>query len=83
MQTSRVFNYIDLFSGAGGFSYGFNQNGFNNIFSVVNEPNCCQTYRYNFPNHILIEKNISNLVSKEIETLTKDVFIDVIIGGPP
>ena len=30
--------YIDLFSGAGGFSLGFDNKGFQNVFSVDIEP---------------------------------------------
>jgi DNA (cytosine-5)-methyltransferase 1 len=28
-------NYIDLFSGAGGFSKGFDLEGFKNVFSII------------------------------------------------
>lgn len=41
-------NYIDLFSGAGGMTLGFDQAGFNNIFSVDIEPRFCETYKTNF-----------------------------------
>jgi DNA (cytosine-5)-methyltransferase 1 len=36
--------YIDLFSGAGGFSLGFDNAGFMNIFSIDIEPSFCKTY---------------------------------------
>ena len=44
-------NYIDLFSGAGGMSLGFDQAGFNNVFSIDIEPRFCETYKFNFPHH--------------------------------
>ena len=47
--------YIDLFCGAGGFSLGFDQVGFENIFSIDIEPSFCETYRENFPKHNLIQ----------------------------
>lgn len=75
--------YIDLFSGAGGFSLGFDRQGFQNVFSVDIEPSFCETYRYNFPEHQLIQKDISKLSDSEIEYLKEYEEIDVIIGGPP
>jgi len=76
-------NYIDLFSGAGGMSLGFDQVGFNNIFSIDIEPRFCETYKTNFPKHNLIQKDISKLSNEEIKSLIGNKNIDVIIGGPP
>ena len=76
-------NYIDLFSGAGGMSLGFDDAGFNNIFSIDIEPIFCETYKTNFPNHNLIQKDISKLSNEEIKSLIGNQIIDVIIGGPP
>lgn len=76
-------NYIDLFSGAGGMSLGFDQAGFNNIFSVDIEPRFCETYKTNFPKHNLIQKDISKLSNEEIKSIIGNKIIDVIIGGPP
>lgn len=76
-------NYIDLFSGAGGMSLGFDQAGFNNIFSVDIEPSFCETYKTNFPKHNLIQKDISKLSNEEIKSIIGNQIIDIIIGGPP
>ena len=76
-------NYIDLFSGAGGMSLGFDQVGFNNVFSIDLEPSFCDTYNINFPKHNLIQKDISKLSNQEIKSLIKNQPVDVIIGGPP
>lgn len=80
---NTVLSYIDLFSGAGGFSLGFDNKGFQNIFSIDIEPSFCETYKYNFPNHKLIEKDISLVSDEEIKYLKKVEDVDVIIGGPP
>ncbi len=80
---NTVLSYIDLFSGAGGFSLGFDNKGFQNIFSIDIEPSFCETYRYNFPNHKLIEKDISLVSDEEIRYLKEVEDVDVIIGGPP
>ena len=76
-------NYIDLFSGAGGISLGFDRKGFRNVFSVDIEPSFCETYKLNFPKHNLIQKNICDLSDKEISQLVEKKEIDVIVGGPP
>jgi len=75
--------YIDLFCGAGGFSLGFIKEGFKNIFSVDIEKSFCQTYKKNFPNHCLIQEDISKLSKEDILKLVKNSEVDVIIGGPP
>jgi DNA (cytosine-5)-methyltransferase 1 len=79
----KKFNIIDLFSGAGGLSLGFEQVGFENVFSVDFMKDYCDTYRKNFPHHKLIQKDISKLSDKEILELSKNKEIDVVVGGPP
>ena len=76
-------NYIDLFSGAGGFSKGFDFEGFKNVFSIDSDNQSCETYRYNFPKHELIEDSLENIAEKKIKLLIKNKKIDVILGGPP
>ncbi len=80
---SRALKYIDLFSGAGGFSLGFDNKGFQNVFSVDIEPSFCETYHHNFPNHYLIQKDICDVTDAELRYLKKYDEIDVVIGGPP
>jgi len=75
--------YIDLFSGSGGFSLGFDNTGFDNIFSLDNEKSFCNTYRKNFPKHLLIEKDIIKFKREDIKKIIGDRKVDVIIGGPP
>ena len=80
---SRTLKYIDLFSGAGGFSLGFDNKGFQNVFSVDIEPSFCETYNHNFPSHNLIQKDICNVTDAELKYLKEYDEIDVVIGGPP
>ena len=75
--------YVDLFCGAGGLALGFENAGFKNIFSLDNEPSFCETYHANFPNHELIQADISKLGSKEIKMILKQRHVDVVVGGPP
>ena len=75
--------YIDLFSGAGGFSLGFDKAKFKNIFSIDIQSDFSETYKHNFPKHNLIVKDIALLSNEEIVKHTKNKDITVIIGGPP
>lgn len=65
-------NYVDLFSGAGGLSLGFEEQGFENVFAIEIDKNASETYKYNFPNN--------KLISKDITTISNDV-IKKISGG--
>jgi len=83
MPCFKVLTYIDLFCGAGGFSYGFDEEGFKNVFSLDNEEDFCKTYKENFPKHNLLLKDIKKLKTNEINKILNKRKIDVIIGGPP
>ena len=75
--------YIDLFSGAGGLSLGFEQAGFKQILSVEIEPSYCETYRYNFPHHTVLQKDLTQLSDDDLLAKLKGQKADVVIGGPP
>lgn len=79
----KKLKYIDLFSGAGGFSLGFDKIGFHNVFSVDIEPSFCETYNHNFPRHNLIQHDICDITDSELKYLKEHHEIDVVIGGPP
>ena len=76
-------NFVDLFSGAGGLSLGFENAGFNNLFSIDLEKDYCKTYNTNFPHHKLIEKDIIDVSNEEIVYLLKNNDVDIVVGGPP
>ena len=74
---------IDLFSGAGGMTLGFEDAGFENVFSIDSEESFCNTYSSNFPKHLLLRCKIESLTKKKIGDLLKGRSVDVVIGGPP
>lgn len=75
--------YIDLFSGAGGLSLGFEQAGFQQLLSVEIEPDYCQTYRANFPRHQLLQKDLTTLTEQDLINCLNGQSVDLVIGGPP
>ena len=78
-----MYNFIDLFSGAGGMSLGFEQAGFKCIGSIDNFPAACKTHKLNFPQSTTICDDISNLQPDKFEKLINFQKVDLIIGGPP
>ncbi len=81
-MNSKSDKVISLFSGAGGFSYGFSMAGHKPIFGAEINQDACQTY----------EENIgSKCHNIDISTIDPNFFINelgskspfAIIGGPP
>ena len=71
---------IDLFSGCGGLSLGFLQNGYTIKNAVEFDKNIANSYKMNHPNVEVIIDDIKNL--DETNIFHKG-DADVIIGGPP
>jgi DNA (cytosine-5)-methyltransferase 1 len=72
---------VDLFAGAGGFSRGFVQEGFEVLAAVENEPGARQAYAENFPDHRLIIDDIKRV---DFDALREELGSpDVVIGSPP
>jgi DNA (cytosine-5)-methyltransferase 1 len=76
---------IDLFCGCGGFSYGFQQAGFELVLGVDIWKDATVTYKHNFPNANVINEDITNIDAKMVleKASCKAGEVDVIIGGPP
>ncbi|MBM7700928.1 DNA cytosine methyltransferase [Kurthia huakuii] len=75
-------NIIDLFSGVGGISLGFQQAGFNVLLANEIDKDISESYKKNHPNIRMINEDITKL---NIETIfeTYKSQTDVIVGGPP
>lgn len=73
---SPKFTTIDLFSGAGGMSCGFDKAGFKSLLAVEMDKAASATYEANFNVHVL---------DRPIEKVPDSWFpeVDIVIGGPP
>ncbi len=74
---------VDLFSGAGGFSIGFEDAGFEIVAAVDQDKAAAKTYVGNFPYTLMINEDLRNLPCSELKRLVGSENIDVVIGSPP
>jgi len=70
---------VDLFSGCGGLSLGFQNSGFNIVAALDNWDFAVKVYSDNFT-HPIYKIDLSNT---DCIDLIKEINPDVIIGGPP
>lgn len=73
---------LDLFTGCGGFSLGFEQAGFETKCAIEKWHPAVETFRKNFPGTCILEGDIQ-VLKYELLKLYKPGDFDVIIGGPP
>jgi DNA (cytosine-5)-methyltransferase 1 len=77
-------NFIDLFSGCGGFSLGLEQAGLTCRAAVDFSEPAIDTFKVNHPKvpHALA-RDLTKFTPKDLDKLLKSERVDVIIGGPP
>lgn len=74
---------IDLFSGCGGLSLGFEMAGFDVKLAIDNWEDALETYRFNHKNTDTLNADLLNLDPTKVEKDFNLHEVDVIIGGPP
>ena len=76
---------IDLFSGAGGLSLGFEQAGFDIVAAVDIDPVHCAVHHFNFPNTAVLPRSVDSLSADEIRAAAAigGRTIDCVFGGAP
>lgn len=85
---------VDLFSGAGGLTFGFQKkihrnrfiddNRFDVVFANEFDSEAAEAFRSNFPNIPMIEEDISNIDIEYLNNMYLNIKnVDLVIGGPP
>lgn len=78
------YKVIDLFSGCGGFSYGFESAGFHVVLGVDNDAPALATFKKNHENSKILKLDLhKDEAVQEIVDASANHNIDVIIAGPP
>lgn len=82
---AKEFNILDLFCGAGGFSWGMDKNPrFKTVLAVDFDDNAVKTFKKNMPNAETIVGDITeNRIKEKLIIKAKDKKVNMIIGGPP
>ncbi|MFH1547296.1 MAG: DNA cytosine methyltransferase [bacterium] len=71
----------DFFCGAGGFSEGFRQAGFDIIFALDNWKPAIETHEFNHPEAKTVQMNILDIKPEKIDEKVPDT--EILIGSPP
>lgn len=76
---------VELFSGAGGMSLGFEQAGFDVVAAVEIDPVHCAVHEFNFPDCKIIAKSVNDVDGEFIRQAANigDQEVDVVFGGAP
>jgi DNA (cytosine-5)-methyltransferase 1 len=76
---------IDLFSGAGGLSFGFGKSGFHTIYATDKDKDSCISFQLNHSDSIVECTDILKIVPSELldRLNLKQGQLDVLVGGPP
>ncbi|RIO15507.1 DNA cytosine methyltransferase, partial [Mammaliicoccus sciuri] len=73
---------IDIFSGAGGLSLGFEEVGFESVLAIDKWNDAIKTYNLNHKNKVGTTVDIHEFSNDDLEKY-KEQDITGIIGGPP
>jgi len=77
----RRYKVMDLFAGAGGLSYGFEQAGLDITLAIEKDAWAVDTYRANHKNKNILEVDIAQLEDHFFQDYLGQ--IDIVMGGPP
>lgn len=76
-----TYKVLDIFSGAGGFSCGFEQAGFQTIGAIEFDRHAAETYQANHPEARVY---FGNILSVDINKVKEEIGMpDIIVGGFP
>lgn len=80
---TKKLNFIDLFSGCGGFSTGMELAGHRCLLGVDFDKDAINTFNLNHKDAESFCGDIKKLSKSKLEELLKGQSVDMVIGGPP
>jgi len=82
MRRDYIIGVVDLFSGAGGFSRGFAEAGFEILMGVDNERSAIRSFKANFPEAVALQEDVQEVSGWDIVSILGGRPL-IVIGGPP
>jgi DNA (cytosine-5)-methyltransferase 1 len=83
MMNPKGLNFIDLFSGCGGFSTGLEMAGHRCLLGVDFNADAINSFAHNHYEAQTYLGDIRELDNKTLKSLIKNKKIDMVVGGPP
>lgn len=83
LKNNEKYNFIDVFSGAGGLSCGMELAGLNCVLGIELDKNAVETFKLNHKNANAYCGDISKLSENELNKLLCGKKIHAVVGGPP
>jgi DNA (cytosine-5)-methyltransferase 1 len=80
---NTTLNFIDLFSGCGGFSTGLEMAGHKCLLGVDFDKDAVASFKANHKHAETFLGDIRNLDAKGLKALLKSQKVEMIVGGPP
>lgn len=80
---NKELTFIDLFSGCGGLSLGFEKANYHSVLAIDHWQDALDTYAYNRPGTKTLCGDIALLDPAQLKVEYGINSVDVIIGGPP
>lgn len=77
------FNTVDLFSGCGGLTLGFDMAGFVSRLAVEVDPDASATYRRNFPSAYVWDDLVENLTDEQATEALGESDTHILLAGFP
>lgn len=77
-------NFIDLFSGCGGFSLGLSWAGLNELAAIDFNDYAVKVFKSNFPETVnVINRDLRFFSPEKLKDIIGGKEVDLIVGGPP
>lgn len=80
---AKKLNLVDLFCGAGGFSLGFEREGFESVLAIDKWEDAVKTYNHNRNDKCALSIDIQDYTNDMLQQLAQKSSVIGIIGGPP
>jgi DNA (cytosine-5)-methyltransferase 1 len=78
-----TYNVVDLFSGAGGLTLGFERANYDSVLGIEHDEDAAATYEHNFSDATQIDDDIRDVTPEEVADAVGDEEIHVLLAGFP